>query len=57
MNQQMSGFAAVLIVLKKGVRKATGQDNAWDDAKDEAHDAVENLKDEASYHKKKIEKE
>jgi ribosome recycling factor len=43
--------------VKKGVRKATGQDNAWDDAKDEAHDAVENLKDEASYHKKKIEKE
>jgi hypothetical protein len=40
--------------IKKGARKATGQDNTWDDVKDEASDAGSNIKDEANYQKRKL---
>ncbi len=38
---------------KKAGRQATGQDNAWDDAKDSVGDAGKNVKDEVDYQKRK----
>ena len=42
--------------VKKGARKATGHDNTWDDVKDSASDTGKNLKDEAGYQKRKLER-
>ncbi len=39
--------------VKKTGRKITGQDSAWDDAKDSVKDAGKNIKDEAKYHTEK----
>ena len=39
--------------FKKGTRKATGQDNVWEDTKDETSDAAKNARDEVRYHAKK----
>lgn len=41
--------------VKKAGRKATGQDNTYDDVKDQVKDAGSNLKDEANHQKKKVE--
>lgn len=38
---------------KKAGRKITGQENAWEDTKDEVSDAAKNLKDETKYQAKK----
>lgn len=40
--------------VKKGVRDATGHGSKWEDTKDSASDAKENLKDEAGLMKKKL---
>jgi hypothetical protein len=42
--------------VTKAARKATGQDNAWDDLKDKASDVGANIKDEADYHTRKIQR-
>jgi hypothetical protein len=43
--------------IKKTARKATGQDNAWDDVKDKASDSANNLKDEAHFHQRQIQRD
>ena len=40
--------------LKKTGRKVTGQENTWDDGKDEVKDAGANVKDEAEFQKNKL---
>ena len=42
--------------LKKSGRKVTGQENSWDDAKDELKDGASNAKDEAHYQARKLQR-
>lgn len=42
--------------IKKNARKATGQENTWETVKDEVSDAGKNIKDEAKYQKRKIQR-
>jgi len=43
--------------LKKKGREVTGQDNTYDDMKDEVKDAGKNVKDETQYQGRKIERQ
>lgn len=43
--------------FKKAGRKVTGQENRYDDVKDEVRDAGKNVKDEAGHQADKIKKE
>ena len=43
--------------VKKDVRKATGQNDVWEDTKDKTSDTVSNLKDEAKYQKRKLQRQ